>query len=151
MIYSEKSWGKSRSFIVEGDTLHLTAKKAFGGVSNISIDLKKIKPEPDVHFVKDDTRTGMVGLPGLIIFMIGAFGGTVIYEKSPSAFYSILGIGLTAMIAGFIFGGKMKIYLFKSHEEIGIFEVSGRGNSPEAFESFVEELKQRVRAPHSTR
>lgn len=115
----------------------------------MSIALEKIKPEPDVHYVKDDTRTGMVGLPGLIIFMIGAFGGTVIYEKSPFAFYSILGVGLAAMIAGFIFGGKVKVYVFKSREEIGIFEVTGRGNSAEAFESFVEELKRRIHALHS--
>lgn len=151
MTYSEKSWGKLRTISVEGDVLYMSIKRTFGGGSKMSFDLKSVKPEPDEHYVKDDTRMGLVGLPGLIVFMVGAFGGTTIYANSPFAFYSIMGGGLTAMIAGFIFGGRVKVYLFKSHEEAGVFDVTSRGNSSEAFEAFVEELKQHITAVHSKR
>jgi hypothetical protein len=40
--------------------------------------------------------------------MIGVIGGTVIYETSPIGFYAILGVGLAAMIVGFVFGGRMR-------------------------------------------
>lgn len=149
MTYTEKTWSKVRAISVDGDILHISIKKIFGGGSKMSFDLKNVKFEPDVHYIKDDTRMCLVGLPGLIVFMIGAFGGTVIYANYPVAFYSIMGVGLTAMIAGFIFGGKVKVYLFKSQEEIGLFDVTGRGNRAEVFESFVGELKHHIQSLQS--
>lgn len=151
MTYTEKSWGKTRSYSVEGNTLHLLVRKTLGGSSKVSIALQRIKPEPDVHFLRDDTRQGLVGLPGLIVFMFGAFLGTTIYEKSPVAFYAILAAGLGAMIGGFVLGGRIKVYLFKTHEEMGLFEVTGRGNQDEAFEHFVSELKQRIGETQASR
>lgn len=108
MTYIDKKPGFRRTYTLSADTLVIEGKKWLGSSFRQEFSLKKVKPEPDEHRVKDDTKSALVGMPGLAIFMIGVIGGTVIYETSPIGFYAILGVGLAAMIVGFVFGGRMR-------------------------------------------
>jgi hypothetical protein len=149
MTYIDKKPGFRRTYTVSGETLIIEGKKWLGTSFRQEFSLRKVKAEPDEHQFKDDTNSAIVGLPGLAIFMIGVIGGTVIYEKSAVAFYMTLGFGLAAMIAGFIFGGRMRVLLFKSHEELPLFDLPCRGNNAAVFDAFAAELKAQIRAANA--
>jgi hypothetical protein len=112
--YTDKKPGFKRVYTLTDDSLLIEAKKWFGGSFRLEFALNKVKPLPDEHRIKDDTKTALVGLPGFIIFFFGAIAGTAIYEKTPIGFYLILGIGLAAMLFGFVFGGRIRVLIFKS-------------------------------------
>jgi hypothetical protein len=150
MTYIDKKPGLRQTYTLSDETLVIEGRKWLGTTYRQEFCLRKIKAEPDVHRLKDDTNSAIVGLPGLGVFMVGVIGGTVIYEKSAVAFYAILIVGLTAMVAGFIFGGWMRVLLFKSHDEVPLFGIACRGNNATAFDAFAAELKTRIRAANST-
>jgi len=149
MTYIDKKLGFRRTYTLIGDTLVIEGKKWLGSSFRQEFCLTKVKPEPDEHRLKDDTKSALVGVPGLAIFMIGVIGGTAIYEKTPVGFYAILGIGLAAMVVGFVFGGRMRVLVFKSHEEVPLFDLANRGSSAVEFDAFADELKTRIRAANA--
>jgi len=149
MTYIDKKPGFRRTYTLGPESLVIEGKKWLGSSFRQEFSLKKVKAEPDEHRLKDDTNSALVGMPGLAIFMIGVIGGAVIYEKSPIGFYAIIGIGLAAMIVGFILGGRMRVLLFKSHEEVPLFDVACRGSSAAQFDAFAAELKSRIHAANA--
>jgi len=149
MNYVDKKPGFRRTYTLSGESLVIEGKKWLGSSFRQEFSLKKVKPEPDEHRLKDDTNSALVGMPGLAIFMIGVIGGTVIYERSSVGFYAVLGVGLAAMIVGFVLGGRMRVLLFKSHEEVPLFDVASRGSSAAQFDAFASELKARIRAANA--
>jgi hypothetical protein len=112
----------------------------------MEIALEKIKPTPDEASVKDDTRTAYVGSPGFALFLIGAVFTSVLYDASPILYYFILGVGILGMLLGFVFGGRVKAYVFKSRDEAVLFDITGRGNSASEFEAFVASLRSQIRS-----
>jgi hypothetical protein len=149
MTYIDKKPGFRRTYTLIGDTLVIEGKKWLGSSFRQEFSLTKVKPEPDEHRLKDDTKSALVGMPGLAIFMIGVIGGTAIYEKTPVGFYAILSIGLAAMAVGFVFGGRMRVLVFKSHEEVPLFDVANRGSRAVEFDAFTDEVKTRIRAANA--
>ena len=145
ITYIDKKLGFRRLYSLSDDTLVIIGKKWFGSSYRSEITLKRLKEEPDKHRMKDDTQNALVGMPGLVIFMIGVFGGATFYEKNPMGFYAILAGGLTAMVFGFILGGRIRVYVFKSREEIPVFDIADRGSQHDAFEVFITELKMHIR------
>jgi hypothetical protein len=146
MIYIDKKPGFRRTYALGVGALVIEGRYWFGSSFRQEFSLKRVKPEPDEHRLRDDTLTALVGMPGLVIFMIGVIGGTSIYEKTPIGFYAILSIGVVTMLLGFVFGGRMRVLLFKSHDESALIEVVSRGSSAAEFDSFVSELKACIRA-----
>ena len=149
MIYIDKKPGFRRTYTLGNEALVIEGKRWLGSSFRQEFSLSKVKPEPDEHRLKDDTNSALVGMPGLAVFMIGVIGGTVIYEASPVGFYAILGAGLAAMIVGFVLGGRMRVLLFKSHDEVPLFDVASRGSSAAMFDAFASELKARIRAANA--
>jgi hypothetical protein len=149
MTYIDKKPGFRRTYTLSDEALVIEGKKWLGGSFRQEFSLNRVKPEPDEHRLKDDTNSALVGMPGLAIFMIGVIGGTAIYEKSPVGFYAILGAGLAAMIVGFVLGGRMRVLLFKSHDEVPLFDVASRGSGAAAFDTFTSELKARIRVANA--
>jgi hypothetical protein len=149
MIYVDKKPGFRRTYTLHDAVISIEGRRWLGSSFRQEFSLKKVKPEPDEHRLKDDTMSALVGMPGLIVFLIGVLAGTVIYEKTPVGFYALLGFGLAAMVVGFVFGGRMRVLVFKSHDEVPLFDVASRGSRPEEFEAFTTELKARIRAANA--
>jgi hypothetical protein len=146
MHYVEKSWGYRRNFSVENETLIVTGKKFLSASFKLSFSLNQLKSQPDEHRVRDDTRAAVLGMPSLLAFAAVVGFGTEIYAKNPALFWILLGGTLAAVFFTFIFGGKIKVYTFKGHNELALIEISNRGNSESEFESFVDQLKEKIRA-----
>lgn len=151
MTYIEKKPGFQRAYTLTGDKLVIEGKKWLGSSFRQEFDLARVKPEPDEHQLKDDTNSAVVALPGLIIFMTGVVCGEPIYARTPVGFYAILGVGLAAMISGLVLGGRMRVLVFKSREEVELFDVADRGNTAVKFDSFVSELKSSIRSARRPR
>lgn len=149
MTCIDKKPGFRRTYALGPETLVIEGQKWLGSSFRQEFSLRKVKSEPDEHRLKDDTISALVGMPGLAIFFIGVIGGTVIYEKSPIGFYAIIGVGLVAMIVGIILGGRMRVLLFKSREEVPLFDVACRGSSAVQFDAFISELKSRIRTANA--
>jgi hypothetical protein len=73
--YTDKKPGFKRVYTLTDDSLLIEAKKWFGGSFRLEFALNKVKPLPDEHRIKDDTKTALVGLPGFIVFFFGAIAG----------------------------------------------------------------------------
>lgn len=149
MTYVDKKPGFRRSYTLRGDVLSIDGRRWLGGSFHQEFSLKKVKPEPDEHHLKDDTTSALVGLPGLAVFVISVLAGATIYEKTPGGFYALLGLGLAAMLIGFVLGGRMRVRVFKSHDDVPLFDVASRGNRLADFEAFTTELTTRIRAANS--
>jgi len=149
MTYIDKKPGFRRTYTLSSEKLVIEGKKWLGSSFRQEFALKKVKPEPDEHRLKDDTNSALFGMPGLVIFMTGVIGGTAIYEKTPVGFFTVIGIGLVAMIVGFVVGGRMRVLVFKSQDEVPIFDVPNRGNRAVDFDLFTRELKSRIRAANT--
>ena len=112
----------------------------------MEFELDKIKPMPDEFSVKDDTRMALVGAPGAVVTLLGAVLGNQLYELSPVLFYSVLSVGVVAMFAGFLFGGKVKAYVFRNRDQTVLFDITERGNSRLQFEAFVAVLRAQIQS-----
>jgi hypothetical protein len=150
MTYTDKKPGFRRVYTLGDTSLVIAGKRWIGSSFRQEFALKKVKSEPDEHRLKDDTKSALVGMPGLVLFMIGVIAGTAIYEKTSVGFYVILSVGLAAMIVGFVFGGRMRVLVFRSHEEIPLFDVADRGRRTTEFEEFTSVLKARIRAANAS-
>lgn len=146
MTYIERKFGSWRSYEVKGRLIVVSGRTFFGTRFRTEIALEKIKPTPDEASVKDDTRTAYVGAPGFAVFMVGVMFTGPLYGASPILYYGILGVGIVAMILGFVFGGRVKAYVFKNRDEVVLFDVTERGNSQPQFEAFIAGLCSQIQS-----
>jgi VIT1/CCC1 family predicted Fe2+/Mn2+ transporter len=145
ITYIDNKPGSKKTYTLTSESLVIAATKWLGGSYRFEFALNKVKPEPDEHLVKDDTRRALIGLPGFCIFLVGAIFGTAIYQVTPIGFYSVISIGLAAMFVGFVLARRNRVLVFKSLVETPLFDVTDRGRHKE-FEAFTNELKERIRA-----
>jgi membrane associated rhomboid family serine protease len=146
MTYIERKLGSWRSYEVTGRSIMVSGKTFFGTRFRTEIEHEKIKTTPDEVSVEDDTRTALVGAPGAVATLLGAAFGNSFYSASPILFYSILVGGVVAMIAGFLFGGRVKASVFKNRDEAVLFDVTERGNSLTQFEAFIAALRSQIQS-----
>lgn len=149
MNYVDKKPGFRRTYTLRDDVVSIDGRRWLGSSFHQEFSLSKVKPEPDEHRLRDDTMSALVGMPGLVVFMVGVLAGTAIYEETPVGFYAVLALGLAAMLVGFAFGGRMRVLVFKSHDEVPLFDVASRGSRPEDFDAFTTELQARIRAANA--
>lgn len=144
--YIDRKIGFQRTYSLGADTLVVEGKRWFGGAFRQEFQLRKLKPEPDEHRIRDDSDSALAGMPGLGVFLVGAILGPFIYERTPRGFYAVLSVGLAAMIIGLVLGGRVTVLVFKSRDELPLIEVACRRRKAAEFEQFIGELKTRIRA-----
>jgi hypothetical protein len=146
MTYNEKRLGAWRSYELKDNSISISGKTFFGSRFRTEFDFAAIKPTPDEVSVKDDTRTAYVGAPGFALFLVGLVCTSALYAISPVVYFGTLGVGVVAMLLGFVFGGRVKAYVFKSRNETVLFDLTERGNRPVDFEEFVTTISSKAKA-----
>ena len=146
MTYHEKKLGAWRAYELSDQSIEISGKTFLGSRFRTEFGLDKIKPTPDEVSVKDDAKTAYVGAPGFALFMVGLIFTSVLYAVSPVVYFGVLGIGVVAMLLGFVFGGHVKAYVFRNRDEAVLFDLTERGNSPEKFEEFAAAIRSQAEA-----
>lgn len=144
MNYIDKKPGLKRCYVLSDDKLIISGGKWLCGSFNLEYRLTKIKPEPDVFQQRDQTNCAIAGLPGLMLLGVVVVFGENIYGTFAVGFWAMLMVSVITMGLGFWLGGKMKVALFKSHDEVPLFDVASRGNDLAEFDEFVSQLKQNI-------